>query len=145
MDKPTTMTAREYIVRTMALRMNIQSSTIDAIISHQFEQANKALKDNNTIELSGFGKFSFNTKKALKKLDKLKKKQMDLIGYSEDPNNVNHPRAKKLPIMLINVAKDLEVLETKLYGDKADVTDSGRMAQQTDPKGVLEGDNRTDL
>ena len=137
-----TMSAKDYIVRTMALRMNIHSSIIDAIIIHQFKQANGALLDNNTIELSGFGKFSFNTKKALKKLDKLIKKKSDLEGYANDPNNVNHPRAKKLPIMLVNVAKDLEVLKTKLYGDKADL---GGLEESVGSQGVLEGDNRTDL
>lgn len=40
---------------------------------HQFNSAHEALRANNTIEISGFGKFIFNTKKAERRLEKLKK------------------------------------------------------------------------
>ena len=47
---------------------------------HQFNSANEALKNNNTVEISGFGKFTFNSKKAYKRLDKLKNFKK---GYEE--------------------------------------------------------------
>ena len=45
------------------------------MITHQFNSAHDALKNNNSIELSGYGKFLFNLKKAKTKIKKLEKVQ----------------------------------------------------------------------
>jgi len=41
------------------------------VIKHQFDSAHEALKNNNSVEISGFGKFLFNVKKTEKKIKKL--------------------------------------------------------------------------
>lgn len=41
------------------------------MITHQFDSANDALKNNNSVEISGFGKFVFNKKRAIAKVKKL--------------------------------------------------------------------------
>jgi hypothetical protein len=45
------------------------------VITHQFNSAHDALKNNNSIEISGYGKFLFNLKKAKTKIKKLEKVQ----------------------------------------------------------------------
>ena len=51
--------------------MVISEKTIDAIVTHQFDSANDALNVNKSVEISGFGKFYFNQKKALTQYNKL--------------------------------------------------------------------------
>jgi nucleoid DNA-binding protein len=55
----------------MAISMVIPEKTIDAVVVHQFDSANDALNVNKSVEISGFGKFYFNNKKALTQYNKL--------------------------------------------------------------------------
>jgi len=63
-DKPESMSVREWITKKVALSSSIPENVIRHIISHQFDSAYNALNDNNSIEISGFGKFYYNKKKA---------------------------------------------------------------------------------
>jgi hypothetical protein len=51
--------------------MVVAEKTIDAVVTHQFDSANDALNINKSVEISGFGKFYFNQKKALTQYNKL--------------------------------------------------------------------------
>ena len=53
--------------------MVVSERVIDQVITHQFNSAEDATKTQNSIEISGFGKFVFNTNKAVKKINKLEK------------------------------------------------------------------------
>jgi hypothetical protein len=55
----------------MSINMVISEKTIDAVVTHQFDSANDALNVNKSVEISGFGKFYFNQKKALAQYNKL--------------------------------------------------------------------------
>ena len=44
--------------------MVISEKVIDRVITHQFNSAEDATRDKNSIEISGFGKFVFNLAKA---------------------------------------------------------------------------------
>jgi hypothetical protein len=55
----------------MAISMVIPEKIIDAVVIHQFDSANDALNINKSVEISGFGKFYFNQKKALTQYNKL--------------------------------------------------------------------------
>jgi len=57
----------------MAVGMVVSERVIDQVITHQFNSAEDATKTNNSIEISGFGKFVFNKSKAEKKIEKLEK------------------------------------------------------------------------
>lgn len=65
-DKPKSMSIREWITRKIALEIIIPEKTIKLVISHQFDSALEALKSNNSLEISGFGKFFYNKNKAAK-------------------------------------------------------------------------------
>jgi len=114
MDKPFSMPVKEYLVKVMSIKMNVPSATIDAIITHQFEEANKALFSNNSVEIAGFGKFLFKEKKAIKKLEKaFSKKQMFENKLKEEESEA---RKISLTNKLNQTLKDIEVLNSKLNG-----------------------------
>ena len=75
MDKPISMSVKDYLVRTLAVKMMISEKTIETVVNHQFQSANEAMDTNNSIEISGFGKFYFNEKKAQKRLADLSRKK----------------------------------------------------------------------
>jgi nucleoid DNA-binding protein len=68
------MSIKEYLVKRIAVNKvwdkMISEKTIDAVISHQFDSASAATVNNNSIEISGFGKFMFNEKRAVKQMQK---------------------------------------------------------------------------
>jgi len=68
---------KEYIIKKLAVNKVtdklISEKTMDVVISHQFESAIKAMQTNSTVEISGFGKFLFNYKRAQKELTKYEK------------------------------------------------------------------------
>src|SRR5690348_475181 len=69
-DKPTSMAVKDYLYKTLALKLNIPSQTIDKVITHSFESTAKAMRSTHkTVEITGFGKFIFSLKKAIKKLE----------------------------------------------------------------------------
>ena len=55
----------------MSVKMVVSERVIERVITHQFNAAEDATKTNNSLEISGFGKFVFNTSKANKKIVKL--------------------------------------------------------------------------
>jgi len=71
MEKPISMSVKEWIIKKMAINMVISEKTIDAVVTHQFDSANDAVNTNHSVEISGFGKFLFNHKKALAQYNKL--------------------------------------------------------------------------
>jgi hypothetical protein len=93
MDKPVSMSVKDYLIRTLAVKMMVSEKTIEAVINHQFQSANQALDTNNSVEISGFGKFYFNEKKAQKRLQALgnKKRVMEeLIASDETSEQKKH-------------------------------------------------------
>ena len=73
-NKPPTMSIKEFLVKKIAINKvcdkMVSEKTIDTIISHQFDSANTATATNNSIEISGFGKFVFNEKRGVKQMQK---------------------------------------------------------------------------
>ncbi len=113
MDRPLSMSVKDYLVRVMSIKTNTPVATIDAVISHQFEAANEALKGNNSVELSGFGKFLFKLKTAKKKLEKNINKRN---YWDEALKDLTLTEQKRLSYTnkLNNTIKEIEILETKL-------------------------------
>lgn len=75
MDKPVSMSVKDYLIRTLAVKILTSEKTIEAVVNHQFQSANEALDLNNSVEISGFGKLFFNNKKAIKRLEALNAKR----------------------------------------------------------------------
>lgn len=114
MDKPVSLTMREYIVRTLAPKLLISEKVVDAVIVHQFSEANLALKDNESIELSGFGKLLFNKKKAQKKMEKFLSQKAVFEAMINNPN-ITEQKRHAAQLKLNTVLNNIEVLKPKLY------------------------------
>lgn len=71
MNKPSTMSVKEWIIKRMSIQLVTSEKIIDQVITHQFDSANDAVNTNKTVELSGFGTFHFNQKKAITQYNKL--------------------------------------------------------------------------
>lgn len=67
-DKPDSMSVRDWITKKVATGIIIPENVINKVISHQFTSAIEAMSTNNSLEISGFGKFYFNVKKANKEI-----------------------------------------------------------------------------
>ena len=122
MDKPVSMSVKDYLVRTLAVKMLISEKTIEAVVNHQFQSANEAMDFNNSLEISGFGKFYFNEKKATKRIGQLnaKKQAMEKI-ISDETTSEQKRRSSQVTLdkteALINLLKTKTIDEDQLLSD----------------------------
>ena len=70
MKKPESVSMKEWIIKKMAISMVVSEKIIDSVVTHQFDSANDAVNTYKSVEISGFGKFYFNEKKALAQYNK---------------------------------------------------------------------------
>jgi nucleoid DNA-binding protein len=122
MDKPISMSVKDYLVRTLAVKMMISEKMIETVINHQFQSANEAMDTNNSIEISGFGKFYFNEKKAKKRLEDLtRKKNLMLEFLASAETSEQKKRSSQVTLekteALINLLKTKTTYEDQLLSD----------------------------
>jgi len=99
--------------------MVISEKTIDAVVTHQFDSANDALNINDSIEISGFGKFYFNTKKAntkYKKLTDIKSSYERILSDVSITDKKRYSTQKKLETIL----SDIKILKPKIHESESD-------------------------
>ena len=137
MDKPSNMSAKEYLMRTMSLRTNTPLKHIEAVIEHQFQEAHDALKKNKSVEISGFGKFLFMDKKAERILTASYKK-IGILEKMIETGLLTEEEIIKNETKIRTLNQYVEILKSKLYGD---TTDNRGMAQQTDTTNGVEVDD----
>lgn len=115
MDKPITTPVKDYLIKRMSVRMNIPSKTIEAIVAHQMEGINKAIQADNifSVEISGFGKWLFNHKKAQKKYEKNLSKEQVFLNLLAKPDITDRQRAS-YTLKLENTRKWIEGIKPKL-------------------------------
>lgn len=68
MDKPVTLSVKNFLIRKLSSDMIVPEKVIEEIVNHQFVTIVEATKVHHTIEMSGFGKFLFNHKKAQRRM-----------------------------------------------------------------------------
>ena len=113
MDKPTTLSVKDWIVRNMSVEMNVPERIIQAIVSHQFSRARDAMETGYSVQFSGFGKYMFNIHRAYKKLGKFNSLEKNMQGIIDNPNTT--PQHKTLTQYKIGVLRgDIKLLERKL-------------------------------
>ena len=113
MKKPQSMSVKEWIIKKMAISMVVSEKTIDAVVVHQFDSANDALNVNDSIEISGFGKFYFNKKKAQVQYDKyvrIKQSYENLLADDSISEKKRHSTEQKL----ISILNDIKILKPKI-------------------------------
>lgn len=115
MDKPTSMSVKDYLVRILSARMNTPLKIIEAVVSHQLDGLNRAIQADNVFsaEMSGFGKFLFNHKKAQKKMMKNLSKEVTFTRLLENPDLTDKQRAS-YTLKLENTRKWINGIKPKL-------------------------------
>jgi len=119
MDKPISMSIKDFLIRTLAVKMLTSEKMIEAVVNHQFQSANEAMDLNNSLEIAGFGKFYFNEKKATKRLGQLnaKKQAMERIITDETTSDQKRHSSKvtlEKTEALINLLKTKTIYEDQL-------------------------------
>ena len=103
------MPLKEYLIKKLSLKLNISEKIIGTVITDQFTEAFRATSTHNSIELSGFGKFVFNQKKAHQQMVKYQEQKVILeeaLLSSEDQRNIT--------LRLNTVLKNIDHLKPKL-------------------------------
>jgi hypothetical protein len=113
MNKPSTMSVKEFIIKRMSISLVVSEKIIDNVIQHQFDSANDALNTNDTLEISGFGKFLFNTKKANTHYNKLLAMKQAYENTLADPSTTEKKRHSTEQRM-ITVLNDIRILKPKI-------------------------------
>ncbi len=137
MDKPISMSVKDYLIRIMAVKTMTSERVIEAIVNHQFQSANEAMSQHNSVEISGFGKFFFNTKKAEKKMASMLKNKTLFEGFLANPE-LSEQKRKSIEHVLSNTDKAIEALKPKLNSDEA-IRDLRRVEEQVDSTSGYEG------
>jgi nucleoid DNA-binding protein len=114
MDKPVSLAMKDWLIRKLAPKMLLSEKTIEAVINHQFQSANEAMLNNKTVEISGFGKFIFNDKKAIKKMAMYKQIEKALVNILSKPD-VGEAKRRSTEIKLQATRHNIEVLKPKLH------------------------------
>lgn len=134
------MSVKEYLSRLLSIKKDIPLKVIEAIVDHQFQSANQALKTNYSVEISGFGKFLYNHPKGHKKYLKNLSKVRYFTSQINDPN-VSEARKK---VCERNLQQTLEYLENvkPRINNVEHITNIRRMEKQIDPSILYEGIDR---
>jgi nucleoid DNA-binding protein len=107
------MSVKEWIIKKMSINMVISEKTIDAVVTHQFDSANDALNVNKSVEISGFGKFYFNNKKAITQYNKLLNIKRTYENALAD-ENITDTKRNALELKMQIVESSIKTLKPKI-------------------------------
>lgn len=100
--------------------MVISEKTIDAVVTHQFDSANDAVNINKSVELSGFGKFYFNQKKALGQYNKLLKIKQAYEKMLLD-ENITDTKRNAVTLKMQIIESSIKTLKPKIDETRTDI------------------------
>ena len=120
MSKPSTMSVKEWIIKRMSLMLVTSEKVIDNVITHQFDSANDALNTNDSIEISGFGKFLFNTKKADALYGKLHEMKQAYENTLAD-ESITDKKRHSTELRMITLLADIKTLKPKIHEPKSNI------------------------
>jgi nucleoid DNA-binding protein len=141
--KPMSMSVKDWLIRKLAPKMQISEKTLEAVVNHQFQEANKALTRHKSLEISGWGRFLFNEKKAYRKMVKWEeeKKKLDNLLLNEEVLTSHQKRAYRM--RLATLTENLIHLKPKFNNEP--FTDLRGMEEQADSSLTFEGIDRDHL
>ena len=113
MEKPQTLSVKEWIIRNMSTKSNVPERIIEAVVNHQFISAGEAMKVHNSLEFSGFGKFYFNQKKAFHKMNTYTR-AMEIYKETLLDNSITEKKRHSTEVRIMKLGKDIEALKPKM-------------------------------
>jgi nucleoid DNA-binding protein len=128
-DKPRKLSLKAFLIKKLAVKMMVSEGIITAVIDDQFNSALKAMDINSSVELSGFGKFLFKEAHAYK----IEQSTKDMLaGLKPIPKAGSEE----------HLQKQLEYIQTKLYGNK---TDSRGLEEQPNQESRSRGGGKNEV
>jgi len=137
MERPKSLTIKDFLIRKMSVRMLIPEFTLDAIVSHQFQSATQAMLNTKSVEISGFGKFVFNDKKAVKKMEKLIS-QKALFEKLMNDDSLSEQRRNNARLKYESVTLNISVLKPKIDTNNENESDLRGMEEQASSTSIPE-------
>lgn len=137
MERPKSLTIKDFLIRKMSVRMLIPEFTLDAIVSHQFQSATQAMTSTKSVEISGFGKFIFNDKKAVKKMEKLLS-QKALFEKLMNDDSLSEQRRNNARLKYESVTLNISVLKPKIDTNNEIKSDLRGMEEQASSTSSIE-------
>ena len=113
-NKPISMSVKDWLIRKMAVKMRMSEKALETIINHQFQSANEALTQHKSLEISGFGKFFFNEKKAHKTMEKFLSQKALFEKWVAD-ETLPEAKRKSAAIKLQMAIDGIRDLKPKIY------------------------------
>jgi nucleoid DNA-binding protein len=110
------LSVKDWIIRKLAPKMLISEKTIEAVVNHQFQEANQALRKHKSLEISGFGKFFFNEGKAKKQMAKFES-QKALFEKLLQNETLTEQRKKSLELKVQIAQDNIRDLKPRMYVD----------------------------
>lgn len=132
------LTDKELLIRTIASKLLIAEKTIDAVINHQFASANSAMDTNKSVEISGFGKFMFNEKKAARRLKGYMMKKHDMLTIINHPTSTSE-QIRKATIIYNDMVDHIALLKPNISDEF--LRDLRGLEEQVDSASTNEGDD----
>ena len=108
MDKPVNLSVKNFLIRKLSTDKVIPEKVVDAIVTHQFSTVIDALLKYKSVEISGWGKFVFNQKRADKMFEKLTKNKLELEQLIE--TDIIRIRMERTKVKLESITKMLSQL-----------------------------------
>ena len=137
-NKPISLSVKDWIIRKLAPKMLISEKTIEAVINHQFQEANQALTKHKSLEISGFGKFFFNEGKAVRQMEK-HESQVALFTKKLEDDSLTEQKRKSYELKLQIALDGIRDLKPRMYA----FTDLRGMEEQPDsPRQTEDSDIR---
>lgn len=113
MDKPITLSTKNWLIRKLSTEIMISERVIDAVVSHEFETMREKLETCDSIEISGFGKFIFNKKKAERKMQDWLNIKSKFTGYCND-ETLSEGKRKSYAFKLEKLENDIRILNDRM-------------------------------
>lgn len=114
------MSLKDFLIKKLSLRLNTSARIIETVISHQFTSAFQATSTHNSIEISGFGKFTFSQVKAKNLMEKYIATNALYTWELENPDTTPE-RRKNLMARMVTLKKSMEHLKPKLHEPKSNI------------------------
>lgn len=113
MDKPKSLSVKDYLIRVLAVKMLTSEKVIEAVVDHQYQSTNDAMATNYSVEIAGFGKMLFNNKKALRRMEKLYSKEALFTKMLLD-KSITEQKRQSLTLKLHNTRLTIEALKPRI-------------------------------
>lgn len=116
MDKPISLSVKNFVIRKLSVDMIIPESVIEMVVNYQFMTAIKETSTNKSIEISGFGRFLFNEKKALRTMAKYID-QLKMYREELDDVEITEKKRRNLGMRIDSIEGYIEALKLRIHED----------------------------